>query len=67
MLSNLNNFHSLEVVDRVSETQLQVGENSKLNNLAVKGLTDYRDHPVAGYAPSDIVVRQIDTQLLRFH
>ena len=27
-LSNLNNFHSLEVVDRVSETQLQVGENS---------------------------------------
>ena len=27
-LSNLYNFHSLEVVDRVSETQLQVGENS---------------------------------------
>ena len=27
-LSNLNNFHSLEVGDRVSETQLQVGENS---------------------------------------
>ena len=27
-LSNLNNFHSLEVVDRVSETQPQVGENS---------------------------------------
>ena len=27
-LSNMNNFHSLEVVDRVSETQLQVGENS---------------------------------------
>ena len=27
VLSNLNNFHSLEVVDRVSETQLQVGEN----------------------------------------
>ena len=26
--SNLNNFHSLEVVDRVSETQLQGGENS---------------------------------------
>ena len=26
--SNLNNFHSLEVVDRVSEAQLQVGENS---------------------------------------
>ena len=25
---NLNNFHSVEVVDRVSETQLQVGENS---------------------------------------
>ena len=32
-LSTLNNFHSLEVVDRVSETQLQVGEN-----LAVRGL-----------------------------
>ena len=28
MLSNLNNFHSLEVVDRVSEAQFQVGENS---------------------------------------
>ena len=27
ILSNLNNFHSLEVVDRVRETQLQVGEN----------------------------------------
>ena len=29
-MSNLNNFHSLEVVDRVSETQLQVGENSNI-------------------------------------
>ena len=28
ILSNLNNYHSLEVVERVSETQLQVGENS---------------------------------------
>ena len=28
LLSNLNDFHSLEVVDRVSETQLQVSENS---------------------------------------
>ena len=27
ILSNLNNFHPLEVVDRVSETQFQVGEN----------------------------------------
>ena len=26
-LSNLNIFHSLDVVDRVSETQFQVGEN----------------------------------------
>ena len=26
--SNLNNFHLLEVVDCVSETQLQMGENS---------------------------------------
>ena len=25
---HLNNFHSLEGVDRVNETQLQVGENS---------------------------------------
>ena len=30
----MNNFQSLDVVDRVSETQLQVGEN-----LAVKGLS----------------------------
>ena len=28
ILWDLENFHSLEVVDRVSETQLQVGENS---------------------------------------
>ena len=27
ILSNLNNFHSFEVMDRVSKTQLQVGEN----------------------------------------
>ena len=27
ILSNLNNFNPLEVVDHVSETQLQVGEN----------------------------------------
>ena len=27
ILSNLYNFHLVEVVDRVSETQLQVGEN----------------------------------------
>ena len=26
ILSNLNNFHSLEVVDRISETQLQMNE-----------------------------------------
>ena len=30
ILPNRNNFHSLQVVDRVSETQLQVGENSNL-------------------------------------
>ena len=28
ILSNLNNFHSPEVVDRVSETHLHVSENS---------------------------------------
>ena len=27
IFSNLNNFHSLQIVDRVSETQLQAGEN----------------------------------------
>ena len=27
ILSILNNFHSLELVDRVSETQRQVGKN----------------------------------------
>ena len=35
--SNLNNFHSLEVVDRVSETQLQVGENSDWRIWRSKG------------------------------
>ena len=28
-LSNKDDFHSPEVVNRVSETQLQVGENAK--------------------------------------
>ena len=37
ILSNLNNFHSLEVVDRVSETQLQVGENSNWIIWRLKG------------------------------
>ena len=41
--SNSNNFHSLGVVDRVSETQLQVGENSISNNLAVKGFSVCRE------------------------
>ena len=34
----LSNFNSLEVVDRVRGTQLQMGKNSKLTKLAVKGL-----------------------------
>ena len=37
ILSNLNNFHSHEVVDRVSETQLQVGENSDWLIWRLKG------------------------------
>ena len=37
ILTNQNNFHSLEVVDRVSETQLQVGENSDEIILRLKG------------------------------
>ena len=37
ILSSLNNFHSLEVVDRVSETQLQVGENSDWISWRLKG------------------------------
>ena len=37
ILLNLNNFHSLEVVDRVSETQLQVGENSNWIIWRLKG------------------------------
>ena len=44
ILSNLNNFHSLEVVDRVSETQLQlvqVGENSDLTIWRFKGWSSY--------------------------
>ena len=28
ILPNLSDFYSIEAVDRVSETQLQVGENS---------------------------------------
>ena len=39
ILSNLNNFHSLEDVDCVSETQLQVGENSDWIIWRLKGWT----------------------------
>ena len=35
ILLNPNDFLSFEVVDRVSETQLQVSEYYKLNNLAI--------------------------------
>ena len=38
ILSNLNYFHSLEVVDRVGETQFQVGENSDWIIWRLKGL-----------------------------
>ena len=38
--ANMNNFYPFEVADRVSETQLQVGENSN-NNLPVGGLSYY--------------------------
>ena len=31
--TNMSNFHLLEVVGRGSETQLQVGEKIKLDNL----------------------------------
>ena len=43
------NFHSLEVVDRVSETQLQVGENSDVNFL-VPFFCVYKYTCVSGYA-----------------
>ena len=36
ILLNLNNFHSLGVVDRVSETQFQGGENSNCIILRLK-------------------------------
>ena len=34
----MGNFHSLEVVHRGSETQLQLGENLKKDNLSFQGL-----------------------------
>ena len=37
ILLNLHNFHSLEVVDRVSEAQFQVGENSDWIIWRLKG------------------------------
>ena len=36
----MSNFHPLEVVDRGSETQLQVSENLKYLILALQGLTN---------------------------
>ena len=37
ILSILNNFNSIEIVDRVSETQHQAGENSNWIIWRVKG------------------------------
>ena len=37
ILSNLFNFHLLEIVNRVSETQLQVGENTSYIIWRLKG------------------------------
>ena len=37
IFSKLDNFYSLEVVDRASETQLQVGENSNKIICGLKG------------------------------
>ena len=37
ILSNLNNFHSLGVEDRVSGTRLQMGENSNQILWRLKG------------------------------
>ena len=37
-LDNISNFHPLEVVDRGSETQLQVGEN--FNYMVISALRD---------------------------
>ena len=44
ILSNLNNFHSGEVVDRVSEKQLQVGENSNWIIWLLEGSTAGTDY-----------------------
>ena len=37
ILSNVHNFHSLEVVHRVSETQLEVGEHFNLITWLLEG------------------------------
>ena len=49
ILTNLNNFRSLEVVDRVSEAQLQVGENFNQIAWRLEGYT----------SESDVYIRQI--------
>ena len=60
ILSNLNNFQSLEVVDCVSETQFQVGENSdwikglrKVDVLSSIYLTKAGVHYSAPYQVAD--------------
>ena len=53
ILTNRNNFHSLEVVNRVSEAQLQVGENS--NQIA------WRVERYSYTSESDVYIRQIMT------
>ena len=46
----MSNFHPLEVMGRGSETQLQVGENFKKDNLAGKWLSQFHIPKIeAGY------------------
>ena len=58
ILSNLNNFHSLEVVDRVSETQLQVGENS---NWIIWRLKGWKKFQAADHQFENIIELSIET------
>ena len=63
ILSNLSDFHSLEVVNRVSETQLQLGDKSCKINLAVKGLYKQKNYFPCIHKDS-ILSRNVGTERL---
>ena len=61
LIASEYNFHSLEVVDRVSETQLQVGENSNRNGQQFSLKFPFLKHNIPHIEPCLILIKHVFT------